>query len=169
MSRPCYRRHHSTAALYPHPTQAAPEGSSVIVAFEKGPGGGVGTAVEDEGEGAQGIATCFFRVATDPEGKQGMGSRDTHPSIALKAEIQILGPAYRFVFFSSPFSPPPLFPLLSLSTGEGGDLGSHTSPQSSWSEQTSVTELVTPSPEENRTSQQIFFILHEFVFEVAWV
>lgn len=29
------------------------EGSSVIVAFEKGPGGGVGTAVEDEGEGAQ--------------------------------------------------------------------------------------------------------------------
>ncbi len=46
MSRPCYRRHHSTA-------EAAPEGSSVIVAFEKGPGGGFGTAVEDEGEGAQ--------------------------------------------------------------------------------------------------------------------
>lgn len=76
------------------------EGSSVIVAFEKGPGGRVGaTAVEEEGEGAQGIATCSFRVATDPEGKHaawGAGIRIQ----ASKAEIQILGPAYRFVVLS---------------------------------------------------------------------
>lgn len=74
------------------------EGTSVIVAFEKGPGGRVGAAVEEEGEGAQGIATCSFRVATDPEGKHaawGAGIRIQ----ASKAEIQILGPAYRFVFF----------------------------------------------------------------------
>lgn len=74
------------------------EGSSVIVAFEKGPGGGVGTAVEDKGEGAQGIATCSFRVATDPEGKQGAWGAGIRIQ-ASKAEIQILGPAYRFVFF----------------------------------------------------------------------
>ena len=74
------------------------EGSSVIVAFEKGPGGGVGTAVEDKGEGAQGVATCSFRVATDPEGKQGAWGAGIRIQ-ASKAEIQILGPAYRFVFF----------------------------------------------------------------------
>lgn len=75
------------------------EGSSVIVAFEKGPGGGrVGAAVEEEGEGAQGIATSSFRVATDPEGKHGAWGAGIRIQ-ASKAEIQILGPAYRFVFF----------------------------------------------------------------------
>lgn len=85
------------------------EGSSVIVAFEKGPGGGVGAAaVEEEGEGAQGIATCSFRVATDPEGKQGAWGAGIRIQ-ASKAEIQILGPAYRFVIFS--FFYPPFLPL----------------------------------------------------------
>lgn len=88
------------------------EGSSVIVAFEKGPGGGVGAAaVEEEGEGAQGIATCSFRVATDPEGKQGAWGAGIRIQ-ASKAEIQILGPAYRFVFFLP--SPPPSFCLFFL-------------------------------------------------------
>lgn len=79
------------------------EGSSVIVAFAKGPGGRVGAAVEEEGEGAQGIATSSFRVATHPEGNHGAWGAGVRIQ-ASKAEIQILGPAYRFVFFPFFFS-----------------------------------------------------------------
>lgn len=79
------------------------EGSSVIVAFEKGPGGGIGAAAMGEkSEGAHGIATCSFRVATDPEGKQGAWGAGIRIQ-ASKAEIQILGPAYRFVLSFLPF------------------------------------------------------------------